>query len=97
MTRTRDEWFRTLLDAGVPCAPINTVDEGVALAEELGLDPVVVVGEGDAAVPTVRNPVRFSATPASYDLPPPALDEHGDDVRAWLAGPDDAPLPGGRG
>ncbi|MFC3690098.1 CaiB/BaiF CoA transferase family protein [Aquipuribacter hungaricus] len=97
MTRTRDEWFRTLLDAGVPCAPINTVDEGVALAEELGLEPVVVVGEGDAAVPTVRNPLRFSATPAGYDLPPPALDAHGDAVRAWLAGPADAPLPGGRG
>lgn len=97
MTRTRDEWSRTLLDAGVPCAPINTVDEGVALAERLGLEPVVVVGEGDAAVPTVRNPLRFSATPAGYDLPPPALDAHGDAVRAWLAGPDDAPLPGGRG
>ncbi|WP_380168860.1 CaiB/BaiF CoA transferase family protein [Jannaschia sp. R86511] len=97
MTRTRDEWFRTLLDAGVPCAPINTVDEGVALADELGLEPVVTVGEGERAVPTVRNPVRFSATPAGYDLPPPALDEHGAALRAWLAGPDDAPLPGGRG
>ncbi len=97
MTRTRDEWFRTLLDAGVPCAPINTVDEGVALADELGLEPVVTVGEGERAVPTVRNPVRFSATPAGYDLPPPALDEHGAQLREWLAGPDDAPLPGGRG
>lgn len=97
MTRTRDEWFRVLLDAGVPCAPINTVDEGVALAEELGLEPVVTVGEGDAAVPTVRNPIRFSATPARYELPPPALDSHGDAVREWLTGPADQPLPGGRG
>ncbi len=39
--RTKDEWFRDLLAAGVPCAPINTIDGGVALAEELGLDPVV--------------------------------------------------------
>jgi crotonobetainyl-CoA:carnitine CoA-transferase CaiB-like acyl-CoA transferase len=91
-TRTRDEWFRDLLAAGVPCAPINTVDEGVAFADELGLEPVVTVGEGERAVPTVRNPVRFSATPAGYDLPPPALDEHGAQVRAWLAGPPDAPL-----
>jgi crotonobetainyl-CoA:carnitine CoA-transferase CaiB-like acyl-CoA transferase len=91
-TRTRDEWFRDLLAAGVPCAPINTVDEGVAFATELGLEPVVEVGEGERAVPSVRNPVRFSATPTSYELPPPELDEHGDEVRRWLLG--DGPRPG---
>jgi len=80
--RTKDEWFRDLLAAGVPCAPINTIDGGVALAEELGLDPVVNVGD----VPGVRNPITFSSTPASYDLPPPDLDEHGEEVRAWLTG-----------
>ena len=37
--RTKDEWFRELLAAGVPCAPINTIDGGVALAEELGPGP----------------------------------------------------------
>ena len=38
-----------------------------------------------AAVPSVRNPITFSETPAGYRLPPPALDEHGDEIRA-LAG-----------
>ena len=79
--RTKDEWFRDLLAAGVPCAPINTIDGGFALAEELGLEPVVTVGD----VPGVRNPIRFSATPAEYELPPPALDEHGEEIRAWLS------------
>ncbi|WP_196926339.1 CaiB/BaiF CoA transferase family protein [Micromonospora ureilytica] len=78
--RTTDEWFRDLLAAGVPCAPINTIDGGVALAEELGLDPVVTVGD----VPGVRNPITFSDTPARYELPPPGLDEHGEEIRAWL-------------
>ncbi len=32
--------------AGVPCGPINTIDGGVAFAESVGLDPVVVVGRG---------------------------------------------------
>jgi len=86
-TRTRDEWFRELLAAGVPCAPINTLDEGVAYATELGLDPVVEVGDGDAAVPSARNPVTFSRTPTRYVLPPPGLDEHGAELRAWLAAP----------
>ncbi|MFU8871793.1 CaiB/BaiF CoA transferase family protein [Micromonospora sp. SL4-19] len=80
--RTSDEWFRDLRAAGVPCTPINTVDGGVTLARELGLEPVVTVD----GVPGVRNPIDLSATPPRYDLPPPGLDEHGDEIRAWLAG-----------
>jgi crotonobetainyl-CoA:carnitine CoA-transferase CaiB-like acyl-CoA transferase len=79
-TRTKDEWFRDLLKAGVPCAPINTIDGGVALADELGLQPVVEVG----GIPSVRNPITFSETPARYELPPPGLDEHGEEIRRWL-------------
>ncbi len=67
--------------AGVPCGPINTIDGGVAFAESVGLDPVVVGGRGRAAVPSVRNPIRLSETPADYRLPPPGLDEHGDEIR----------------
>ena len=85
--RTKDEWFRELLAAGVPCGPINTVDEGVAYATELGLEPVVTIGEGDAAVPSVRNPLTFSETPPRYVLPPPDLDEHGAELRRWLSAP----------
>jgi crotonobetainyl-CoA:carnitine CoA-transferase CaiB-like acyl-CoA transferase len=87
-TRPTMEWFRELTAAGVPCGPINTIDQGVAFAAEVGLDPVVVAGEGDAAMPSVRHPITFSATPASYWRPPPALDEHGEEIRRWLAGPE---------
>jgi crotonobetainyl-CoA:carnitine CoA-transferase CaiB-like acyl-CoA transferase len=87
-TRTKLEWFRELIGAGVPCGPINTIDQGVAFAEEVGLEPVVTVGPGEAAVPSVRHPITFSETPASYRLPPPALDQHGAEIRRWLATPD---------
>ncbi len=86
-TRSAREWFGVLSAAGVPCGPINDVRGGVELAQELGLAPVVAVGD----VPTVRNPVRLSATPPRYDLPPPALDADGAEIRAWLGLP-----PGGR-
>jgi crotonobetainyl-CoA:carnitine CoA-transferase CaiB-like acyl-CoA transferase len=84
-TRTKLEWFREISAAGVPCGPINTIDQGVAFAAEVGLEPVVNVGEGADAVPSIRHPITFSATPASYRLPPPALDEHGAEIRRWLA------------
>ncbi|MGW6932728.1 CaiB/BaiF CoA transferase family protein [Lentzea sp. NPDC054927] len=79
-TRGAVEWFDLLVAAGVPCGPINTIDGGFAMAERFGLDPVVVVGD----VPTTRHPIRFSETPAVYELPPPGLDEHGEELRAWL-------------
>ncbi|SER86108.1 CaiB/BaiF CoA transferase family protein [Lentzea albida] len=79
-TRGAVEWFDLLVAAGVPCGPINTIDGGFAMAERFGLDPVVVVGD----VPTTRHPIRFSETPAVYRLPPPGLDEHGEELRKWL-------------
>jgi len=78
--KSAQEWFRILTEADIPCGPINDVAEGVGLAAELGLDPVVTAG----GVPTVRNPLTLSATPPRYDLAPPALDQHGAEIRAWL-------------
>lgn len=84
-TRTASEWFHRLSAAGVPCGPINTIDGGVALARELGLDPVVEVGSGERAIPMIRHPISFSLTPARHTLPPPALGQDNEALRAWLS------------
>lgn len=76
------EWFKLLTSAGVACGPINTIKEGVELAQELGLDPVIEVGS--QKIPMIRNAITFSQTPASYRLPPPALGEHSEEIRQWL-------------
>jgi crotonobetainyl-CoA:carnitine CoA-transferase CaiB-like acyl-CoA transferase len=94
--RTAADWFDELIKAGVPCGPINTVDQGVAFAEQIGLNPVVTAGHGEATLPVIRHPLTFSLTPPHYDLAPPALDAHGNEIRAWLDGeaappPPDAP------
>lgn len=78
--RPADEWFKQLSAAGIACGPINHVDGGVALARELGLDPVVDVG----GLPMIRNPIGFSAATTRHVLPPPALDQDGAEIRAWL-------------
>lgn len=88
-TRSALEWFELLVEAGVPSGPINTIDGGFAMAERFELEPVVVVGEGERAVPTTRHPIRFSETPVGYRLPPPELDEHGDELRRWLTAPEE--------
>jgi crotonobetainyl-CoA:carnitine CoA-transferase CaiB-like acyl-CoA transferase len=83
-----DDLFIALNKAGVPCGPINSIREGVELAEQLGLEPRVGVGTGDRQVDLIRNPISFSNAGIRYDQPPPLLGEHSDELRAWLTSPD---------
>jgi crotonobetainyl-CoA:carnitine CoA-transferase CaiB-like acyl-CoA transferase len=79
-----DDLFVALNKAGVPCGPINTIGEGVELAESLGLAPRVELGSGDRAVSLVRNPIGFGDAELNYDLPPPELGEHSAEIKSWL-------------
>ncbi|WP_150461558.1 CaiB/BaiF CoA transferase family protein [Nesterenkonia ebinurensis] len=87
--KTAAELFEELNVVGVPCGPINTIKQGVEYAQALGLNPVVQVGGGEQAVPGVRHPLSFSGVVGSfeprYELPPPALGEHTEEVKQWLA------------
>jgi crotonobetainyl-CoA:carnitine CoA-transferase CaiB-like acyl-CoA transferase len=73
-TQPADHWVEVLRAASVPVGPINDVAEAYAMAEELGLEPIV---EADG-VPLVRPAV------GRLRRRPPRLDEHGDEIRAWL-------------
>ena len=83
-----DDLFIELNKVGVPCGPINSIGDGVELAEKLGLRPRVTVGEGAREVDLVRNPITFSSGELGYHLPPPTLGEHSDEIRQWLKGLD---------
>ncbi len=84
--RTTRAWIAALETAGVPCGPINRLDEVFAdpqvVARGLRIDlPHAVAG----TVPGVANPLRMSASPVAYDRGPPLLGEHTDEVLAqWL-------------
>ena len=76
-TRGADAWQDAIMSAGVPCGPINDIAQGFALAERLGLTPVVQVDDArrDGPQPQVANPAQYSRTPASYRSAPPAVGE----------------------
>ena len=80
-----DDLFIALNKVGVPCGPINSIGDGVELAQRLGLEPRVTVGEGDREVTLIRNPIDFSDAELRYELPPPLLGEHSDEIRSWLS------------
>ena len=76
------EWVDRLTAVGVAAGRVGTIADGLALATELGLDPLVSVGEGRPA--QVRHPITYSDTPITTYTPPPRLGEHSDSVRRWL-------------
>jgi crotonobetainyl-CoA:carnitine CoA-transferase CaiB-like acyl-CoA transferase len=69
-------WVAKLQEASVPVGTVNEVDEAFALAERLGLEPT----EGHL----IRPPLRIDGARPPIRHAPPGLDEHGDDLRAWL-------------
>jgi crotonobetainyl-CoA:carnitine CoA-transferase CaiB-like acyl-CoA transferase len=67
-------WVRSLTDVGVPAGEVNDIAGAFALAERLGLDPIVEIARADGPPARLtRNPIGLSATPASYRLAPPPL------------------------
>jgi crotonobetainyl-CoA:carnitine CoA-transferase CaiB-like acyl-CoA transferase len=65
------EWVRRLTARGVPCGPVNRIDEAVEFAARLGLEPCVELSDVDGRVSRqVRHPIAFSRTPASYRTAP---------------------------
>lgn len=85
-TQTTVHWLAALNDVGVPAGPINDIETVLSNthARERGLVRHLENSVGQD-VPTVSNPVDFSATPVSYDRAPPLLGEHTEEVlREWL-------------
>jgi crotonobetainyl-CoA:carnitine CoA-transferase CaiB-like acyl-CoA transferase len=75
-------WIGRLEARGVPCGPINTVDQVFAepQAEARGLVVEQTRKDLGGPVRTVANPIRLSKTPATYRSAPPALGGDTDEV-----------------
>lgn len=78
----RATWEERLREAGVPSGPVNDLAGAFALADAVGLDAV----DDHAGVRTPASPIGLYDTPPTTRRPPPGLDEHGDEIRAWLSG-----------
>lgn len=90
-TRGKTDWIGALEAAGVPCGPINELDEV--------FDNEQVVARGmqvslphpcGADVKLVRNPIRMSATPPDARTAPPLLGAQTEDVLRDMLGYDEA-------
>ncbi|MDR7449804.1 MAG: CoA transferase [Armatimonadota bacterium] len=98
--RSRDEWVAAFTAAGLPAGPINDVAQVFADPQVAAREMVVEVDHPTAGrlhLPGI--PVKFLATPARVQGPPPLLGEHtGEVLRDWLGlGPDEVAALAARG
>jgi crotonobetainyl-CoA:carnitine CoA-transferase CaiB-like acyl-CoA transferase len=72
--------------AGVPCGPVNTIDQVFEEPQALHRGLTVEQSRPDLAKPirTVASPIRLSKTPVRYDAPPPRLGQDTDAVLTRL-------------
>jgi crotonobetainyl-CoA:carnitine CoA-transferase CaiB-like acyl-CoA transferase len=79
--RTTAEWVALLEPLGVPCGPINRLDQVFdhPQVRHRGLR-IDVPHPLSGSVPLVANPIKFSRTPLAYDTPPPMLGQHTEEI-----------------
>ena len=91
--KTTAEWVEGLAGVGVPCGPVNSLDQVFAdpqvRARGMRIDMPHPSAAGDT-VPMIANPLKMSATPPSYRHSPPTLGQHTDEVLVELLGLDEA-------
>jgi crotonobetainyl-CoA:carnitine CoA-transferase CaiB-like acyl-CoA transferase len=73
-TRPAADWASLLIDARVPAGVVNDVAGAFALAQALGLNPLVDLQDpGGSSVCLAKNPIGLSRTPPTYRSAPPRL------------------------
>ena len=79
--KSTKEWVRLLDDAGVANGPINTIAEVFEEPQVLARGMQIELAHATAGkVTLVGSPMKFSATPVSYETPPPALGQHTQEI-----------------
>lgn len=92
-SRTTRAWIAALEAAGVPCGPINRLDEVFADPQVRHRGMRIDLPHPEAgSVPLVANPIRLSASPLDHALPPPLLGQDTADILRNLLGLPEAEL-----
>lgn len=83
-TRPRDEWLELFTAARVPAGPIYRLDEIASDPDLRDRGFLYAFARNGVQVPQVGLGITFDGQSENCTAPPPRLNEHGDDLLAWL-------------
>ncbi len=81
MQNTTDHWVGLIVEAGVPCGPINTVSDVVSNPQVLARDMIATVDHPN--VPGLKfpaSPLKLTDSPATIRRVPPLLGQHNEEI-----------------
>jgi crotonobetainyl-CoA:carnitine CoA-transferase CaiB-like acyl-CoA transferase len=79
------DWERSMSAEGIPCGMVRRVDEAVDLARDGAMIPVALSEDRAAERVDIPGPgFRLFPEGISASGPPPGLDQHRDEILAWL-------------
>jgi formyl-CoA transferase/CoA:oxalate CoA-transferase len=80
---TTDYWVGLIVEAGVPCGPINRVSQVMADPQVLYRNMVVEIPHPEVSgLKVPGSPLKLAATPPTFRLHPPLLGQHNEEVLA---------------
>jgi CoA:oxalate CoA-transferase len=86
-SRTTREWVEELEQAGIPCGPVNTIEQVASDPQIAARDMIIDVRHPEAGkFRVVNTPFKFSRTPYKVERASPDLGEHTQDVLSQLLG-----------
>jgi CoA:oxalate CoA-transferase len=86
-TRTTREWVAELEQLGIPCGPVNKINQVAEDAQVKARDMIIDVQHPEAGMLKVVNtPFKFSRTPYKAERAAPELGEHTQDIFSNLLG-----------
>jgi crotonobetainyl-CoA:carnitine CoA-transferase CaiB-like acyl-CoA transferase len=92
-TKDSATWLEALEEHNVPCGPINNYEQVFQNEQVIHRNLRVDLEREDGArIAMAASPLRLADTPPSYDLPPPLIGQHTDEVLGDLLDMDPAAL-----
>jgi len=86
-TKTTADWVDVLVNAGIPCGPINNYrqvfEHPQVVHRQMRVDMHHPAG---GMIGTVRSPIRFSDTPVEYRMGPPLRGQHTEEILSSVLG-----------
>lgn len=80
-TDSVSEWLRKLDEAEIPCGPINNFEQVFSMPQVKEREMLVQMQHPTiGTLPLVGSPLKMSATPVEYRLPPPLMGEHTEEI-----------------